>query len=238
MSDSDFDSQFDGEFDKDDDLRALLRGGDPAGSLSPADPAALASLLEDIMSADLDVRPEADEGSRLTGTHGRNRLTWLVAAAAAAVIAGVGGVAISGLGNDESTPSADRQTNSPGGTELGAKAPVAGLTTTLGVAAKQDRCAAPTPEILSQYQVAFQGTVTAIEGDTVTFEPSEVLNGEVGETVEVTAAQPVFDTMINTVQFQVGGDYLVAAYDGQVSQCYTGSASGALSSPFTKAFVH
>ena len=40
-----------------DELRALLRGGDPAGSLSPADPAALAILLEDIMSADLDVRP-------------------------------------------------------------------------------------------------------------------------------------------------------------------------------------
>ena len=105
---SDVDSGSD--FDRDDDLRALLRGGDPAGSLSPADPAALAILLEDIMSADLDVRPDADEGSRATGTHGRNRLTWLVAAAAAAVIAGVGGVAISGLGDDKAPPSAGRQT--------------------------------------------------------------------------------------------------------------------------------
>ena len=107
------------DFDSDDDLRALLRGGDPAGSLSPADPAALAILLEDIMSADLDVRPDADEGSRATGTHGRNRLTWLVAAAAAAMIAGVGGVAISGLGNDKAPPSAGHQTTSPGGTEVG-----------------------------------------------------------------------------------------------------------------------
>ena len=59
MSDSDFD-----RLRHDDDLRALLRGGDPAGSLSPADPAALAILLEDIMSADLDVRPER---TRATG---------------------------------------------------------------------------------------------------------------------------------------------------------------------------
>ena len=61
-------------FDRDDELRALLRSGDPAGSLSPADPAALSHLLEDTMSADLEVRPDApDDGDRATGTHGRNR---------------------------------------------------------------------------------------------------------------------------------------------------------------------
>jgi len=226
------------DFDSDDNLRALLRGGDPAGSLSPADPAALAILLEDIMSADLDVRPEADEGSRATGTHGRNRLTWLVAAAAAAMIAGVGGVAISGLGNDKAPPSAGHQTTSPGGTEVEAGAPLPGQTTALGVGAKQDKCAAPTPEILAQYPQAFQGTVTSIEGDTVTINTTEVLNGEVGETVQVTAPQGLFDTMIGTVNFEVGESYLVAAYDGQLSMCYSGMATGDLRSPFEKAFVH
>jgi hypothetical protein len=226
------------DFDSDDNLRALLRGGDPAGSLSPADPAALAILLEDIMSADLDVRPDADEGSRATGTHGRNRLTWLVAAAAAAMIAGVGGVAISGLGNDKAPPSAGHQTTSPGGTGSDANAPLAGQTTALGVGATQDKCAAPTPEILAQYPQAFQGTVTSIEDDTVTIETTEVLNGEVGETVEVTAPQSEFDAMIGAVNFEVGESYLVAAYDGQLSMCYTGSANGSLRSPFEKAFVH
>jgi hypothetical protein len=230
MSDSDFDS--------DDNLRALLRGGDPAGSLSPADPAGLAILLEDIMSADLEVRPDTDDGTRATGTHGRNRLAWLVAAAAAAMIAGVGGVAISGLGNDKAPPSADRQTTSPGGTEPDANAGLPGQTTALGVSAKQDKCAVATPAILAQYPVAFQGTVTSIEGDTVTLDTTEVLQGEVGETVQVTAPQGLFDAMIGTVDFQVGGDYLVAAYDGQLSQCYSGSASGDLRSPFDKAFVH
>jgi hypothetical protein len=226
------------DFDSDDNLRALLRGGDPAGSLSPADPAALAILLEDIMSADLDVRPDADEGSRATGTHGRNRLTWLVAAAAAAMIAGVGGVAISGLGNDKAPPSAGHQTTSPGDTGSDANAPLAGQTTALGVGATQDKCAAPTPEILAQYPQAFQGTVTSIEDDTVTIETTEVLNGEVGETVEVTAPQSEFDAMIGAVNFEVGESYLVAAYDGQLSMCYTGSANGSLRSPFEKAFVH
>jgi hypothetical protein len=230
MSNSDFDS-----FDRDDDLRALLRGGDSAGSLSPADPAALAILLEDIMSADLDVRPEADEGSRDTGTHGRNRLTWLVAAAAAAVIAGAGGVAISGLGNDDAPPSAGRQTTSPGGNELAPNS--AGQTTTLSVADQNGRCRAPNAAILAQYDQAFQGTVTAIEGDTVTLATTDILNGEVGDTVQVTAPQGL-STLVSTVNFQVGQDYLVAAFDGQMSQCYSGSASGALRSPFTKAFGH
>ena len=51
----------DNDFDRDDELRALLRSGDPVGSLSPADPAALANLLEDIMSADLEIRPDAEK---------------------------------------------------------------------------------------------------------------------------------------------------------------------------------
>ena len=154
------------------------------------------------------------------------------------MIAGVGGVAISGLGNDKAPPSAGHQTTSPGGTGSDANAPLAGQTTALGVGATQDKCAAPTPEILAQYPQAFQGTVTSIEGDTVTIETTEVLNGEVGETVEVTAPQSEFDAMIGAVDFEVGESYLVAAYDGQLSMCYSGSANGSLRSPFEKAFVH
>ena len=80
--------------------------------------------------------------------------------------------------------------------------------------------------------------MTSIEGDTVTLETTEVLNGEVGETVQVTAPQALFDAMIGTVDFQVGESYLVAAFDGQISMCYSGSATGDLRSPFEKAFVH
>ena len=120
------------DFDRDDDLRALLCTGDPARSLSPADPAALANLLGDIMSADLEIRPEAEPGDRATGTHGRSRLTWLVAAAAAAVIAGVGGYALSGSGgNGSGAPTAHDSQAGSGGSSLEAGAPDPGVTTEL-----------------------------------------------------------------------------------------------------------
>ena len=67
---------------------ARLRAADPASSLPPADPAWVARLLEDTMSNDVLTE------SRETGTHNRSPLTWLVAAAAAVIIAGVGVFAV------------------------------------------------------------------------------------------------------------------------------------------------
>lgn len=244
MSTSDSDRErSDSEFDTDDELRALLRGGDPAGSLPPADPAALASLLEDIMSADLDIRPVVDEGTRTTGTRGRNRLTWLVAAAAAAVIAGAGGFAVSALsGNDPTTPSAGESTTTTpgegGGLAAVAAAPAAGETTELTTGDPQARCAPATPELLAQYTQAFQGEVTAIEGDTVTLATTGVFAGDVGETVEVTAPSSTFPAMVKAVDFQVGHSYYVAAWQGQLSMCgYSGPATGDVAALWQKAFL-
>jgi hypothetical protein len=227
------------DFDRDDELRALLRGGDPAGALPPADPAALVHLLEDIMSADLEIRPTqpdaGDEGSRATGTHGRNRLTWLVAAAAAAVIAGVGGFAISGLSGDSAPPQAGPNTTTP---DTSVNAPLAGQTTDLTATAPRVRCAPVSAAILVQYDQAFQGTVTAIDGDTVTLHTTEVFAGEVGETVQVTAAPAGLRAMIQQVKFEVGGTYLVSASAGSVGMCgFSGQATGELRSLYTKAFV-
>jgi hypothetical protein len=237
VSDSEFGAgEFDTvDFDGDDSLRARLRGGDPAASLAPADPAALNSLLEDIMTADLDIRP-AQPGqteSPQADPRRRTRATWWVAAAAVAVIAAGGAFAVNGLtGTDAGAPQADHKPS----TTTGAGA--AGQTTELSVADQQGKCASPDPAILAQYPLAFEGTVTSIEGDTMTIDTTDVLQGDVGETVQVTAPQAVFNDMINTVNFEVGHSYLVAAYDGQVSMCYSGSASGELRSPFDKAFVH
>ena len=223
MSDSDFDS--------DDDLRALLRSGDPAGSLSPADPAGLAILLEDIMSADLDVRPAAKGAGPPAPTVATGSPGWSPLRPSPRSPPEAPSPSMVFPVTDTNAPTAGDKPTVTG-------PDVAGQTTELGVAAKEGRCAVPTPAILAQYPVAFQGTVTSIEGDTVTLDTTEVLQGEVGETVQVTAPQGLFDAMIGTVDFQVGGDYLVAAFDGQMSQCYSGSAGGALRSPFDKAFVH
>ena len=83
----------------DDQLDARLRAADPAASLPEADPAWVARLLEDTMSNDVLTE------SRENGTHNRSPLTWLVAAAAAVIIAGVGIFAVvNGQGADEPTP--------------------------------------------------------------------------------------------------------------------------------------
>jgi hypothetical protein len=229
----------DSDFDRDDELRALLRASDPASSLPAADRAALAILLEDIMSADLEIRPVApDDASRASGTHGRNRLTWLVAAAAVAMIAGVGGVAIAGLSDDDSpAPQAsDHRTTPPAST---AAAPVAGLTTELTAKAPTGRCAVPDATLLARYDQAFQGTVTAVDDGMVTLQATEVFNGEVGETVQVAAAPADMQALASSVNFQVGGTYLVSAFGGSVSTCpgFSGPASGDVQKLYTEAFV-
>ena len=68
--------------ESDDELLARLRAVDPASSLPAADPDRVARLLEDTMDNDLLTE------SRETGARNRGPLTWLVAAAAALIIAG------------------------------------------------------------------------------------------------------------------------------------------------------
>ncbi len=236
-------------FDQDDDLRALLRSGDPAGALPPADPAALASLLEDIMSADLDVRPDAESP---TPERGRNPLTWLVAAAAAVVIAGAGAFAVSGLGGDDPAPptAGPETTTAPADTAPGTGAdpapapavnePIAGETTQLSVGPVATKCAVPTPALLAEYPQAFQGQVAAVDASNgkVTLTTTDVFTGEIGETVEITAAPRLIGAMIGAVKFELGGTYNVAVFDGQVAMCgYSGPAAGQTEELFRAAFV-
>lgn len=233
-------------FDQDDDLRALLRSGDPAGTLPPADPAALASLLEDIMSADLDVRPDAESP---TAERGRNPLTWLVAAAAAVVIAGAGAFAVSGLGGDDPAPPtagpktttapADTSPSTGGEPAPSVNEPIAGETTQLSVGAQAGKCAVPTAALLAQYPQAFQGRVAAVDqgNGKVTLTTTDVFTGEIGETVEIVAAPRLIGAMIGAVKFEVGGTYNVAVYDGQVAMCgYSGPAAGQTEELFREAF--
>ena len=103
----------------DDEMLDLLRSRDPAASLPPADPAQVARLLEDAMSHDVDTRahatvPQADPRRRTP-------LTWLVAAAAVLVIAGVGAFALFG-GDDEPTAAPPDETRADGAGALRATA--------------------------------------------------------------------------------------------------------------------
>ena len=107
MTDHDRDAGWDAE----PELRDRLRAVDPAASLPPADPTRVARLLEDTMSHPVDT--EVATPVRKTGTRGRGPLTWLVAAAAIALIAGAG---LFGLLNHDSAnkvPTAGDATSSP-----------------------------------------------------------------------------------------------------------------------------
>src|SRR3954451_21542616 len=83
-----------------DELRDRLQASDPAASLPPDGPDRGARLLEDVMSTELTTE------NRETGTHDRSRLTWLVAAAALVIIAGVGLFAVTNLNDGSGTPTA------------------------------------------------------------------------------------------------------------------------------------
>ena len=137
---------------EDTELFERLRAHDPAASLPPAEPARVARLLEDAMSHDLD-----------TPARRRTALTWLVAAAALLVIAGVGVFAVVGGDDEPQVPTA--QEPAPTVVELSARPPVAA------------KCAVPTAELLGNQETAFDGTVSAIADGTVTLDVTEWYRG-------------------------------------------------------------
>ena len=124
--------------DEHDELRARLRAADPASSLPRPDPDRVARLLEDTMS-----HPETPE-SGADGTRQRSPLTWLAAAAAVVIIAGVGVFAVMNLTQDSGTPAAGPEptasTSAASTTEL--RAPGAGATS--------GRCLPPSAEVLAR----------------------------------------------------------------------------------------
>lgn len=214
----------------DDDLRARLRGADPAASLGPADPDAVTRLVEATVAQE--TLPETRE----SGLRGRSALTWALAAAACALILGVVTLALlrpwagdgaAPVAEDaptvDVTPTADDETVAPTVLQLPAS-----------VAA---RCAPPSADILGTFEVAFRGSVSSTEGGTVVLEPEEVYAGAVGDTVEIAAPEESLVDLIGAPRFEVGTSYLVAASGGEVAVCgYSGPATRALERLYARAF--
>ena len=209
------------DFDRDDELRDMLRAVDPVSSLSPADPAGVARLLEDAMSTDL------NHETRETRSRSRGPLTWLVAAAAVVLIAGVGtfGFLNQDEGNDAVPTAQDPTVTMPTVTMLQAPADING------------RCMVPTAEVLSNQALAFEGTVQEISGDRVVLEPSTFYAGEETDLVEVQATSADMAALIGAVEFQEGESYLVSATDGRVTVCgFSGPVAPELSAMYAEAF--
>ncbi|GAB6985086.1 hypothetical protein [Nocardioides pyridinolyticus] len=184
-----------------DELHDRLRAADPASSLPPADPHRVARLLEDVMSTELTTE------NRETGTRDRSPLTWLVAAAAVLIIAGVGLFAVLAHGEDQPAPppAADHQTV----TELTAPGPEAYAA----------RCMVPNAELLSRQEVAVDGTVTTVADGVVTLAVSKWYAGDPTDLVRVQAPEAAMQELVGAVDFEEGGRYLVSATDGVVTVC-------------------
>jgi hypothetical protein len=228
------------EFDRDDELRGLLASADPALSLTPADPAGLTALLEDLMTHETQTRPDPELTSRATGNHGRSPLTWLAAAAAVVMIAGAGAFGLSQMNDGGPTVVAGGEPSASEGTDPGSAATAPAVTQLAAPSAEAAgaRCAVTTPSMLATQEQAFAGTVTAIDGDTVTLATTTVYAGDVGEQVQVTGPSPELHALLDAVHFEVGRDYLVSADGGVVSVCsFSGPASPSLQRLYDRAFT-
>jgi hypothetical protein len=194
--------------DEHDELRARLRAADPASSLPRPDPDRVARLLEDTMSHSDTPESRPDEARQ------RSPFTWLVAAAAVVIIAGVGAFTLMNRGEDSGSslagPEPTDSTGASSVTEL--QAPGAGATT--------GRCLPPSADVLSGADVAFEGTVEGIRGDLVTLRATQWYAGSPTDLVTVRGPSEDLQALLVAVDFQDEGRYLVAASNnGRVMVC-------------------
>lgn len=156
---------------------------------------------------DADRRAEPTPEPR-TGTHHRNPLTWLVAAAAVAVIVAVTAFVLSQRDTVGTS-------TTPSGGEDQQSATV--LTTSVEPAG---RCMSPSPRALRGADHAFDGVVTRLSDGTATLDTSHWYVGDPTRTVTVRAPSADMQALLAAVRFEKGERYLVAASDdGRVMLC-------------------
>ena len=217
-----------------DELREQLGRLDPMHPAVPVEPVTTPSSqarLEHIMNTPLvdrntsDAMPDPSHEAVValhTPTDLRRRRTWMVlgGAAAAAFVAIGGAVLINNAGGDDAP-------------QIAAGPP---LVLTLPASDPMAMCIQFDTTILAGMSPAFAGTVTAIDGDTVTLTVDRWYTGGDVATVELQGASAT-PGLEGGADFQVGQQYLVTATDGNVNSCgYTGLATPELAAAFDTAF--
>ena len=169
-----------------DSLDSRLRAADPAASLTPAGDDAAARLLEDVMTH--------DPMTRETPGRDRGPMTWLVAAAAVLLIAGVATWAAVGHGTDNPPPAAGAPT----------------VTTLSAPATPTGRCMVPSADRLRAAALAFDGQVVSVQGDAVTLRVRHWYTGQAFDRVRVTGSPQRLQDLVGAADFTAGDRYLVA----------------------------
>jgi hypothetical protein len=98
-------------------------------------------------------------------------------------------------------------------------------------------CLPVTAEFMADMSPAFEGTVTAVEGETVTLTFDLWFAGDTGATEAELTAPAGMEALIGGVEFSVGETYLITASGGTVNYCgYSGPATPELRAIFEAAF--
>ena len=197
-----------------DQLRERLARIDPMHPGVDTEPMTTESsrnLLEGIMSTPVIEQPPAAPEPK------PNR--WLVGVAAAVVlVVAVGGaIALTGDGEDPVASGPPLELNAAG------EDPMA-------------MCIMFSVEELAKMEVAFEGTVTSVEGETVTLDVDEWFKG--GDAGQVILNAPAdMEALIAGFPFEVGTQYLITAYDGNVNYCgFSGPSTPEFRTAFEQAF--
>lgn len=185
-----------------DELEQRLRAADPVPATVPVDsprsPRAR-TLVEYLMTDPVTLDPPRSQRPR----------RWAMVAAAAAAVVAVG-VAVSLSGDDsDDAPSS-----------LALSVPAEDM---------MAMCIEVTPEILRDAsEVAFEGTVTELDGRVATLSVDRWFAGDEVDEVVVTGADENETALLGGVVLEDGGQYLISAGDGEVRSCgLSGEASDA-----------
>ncbi|MGI8645643.1 MAG: hypothetical protein ACR2JD_04925 [Nocardioides sp.] len=148
------------------------------------------------------------------------RGTGLVVAAAMLVLAGCGGA------------------DDDGATEKSRDAEPTVTSLSVPDTATATRCAAPSAAVLGAAATAFDGQVTAVDGDTATLAVDEWYAGDPTDVVEVEAPSESLQDLIGAAAFEEGERFLVAADErGVLLVCgYTAAYDDRLAALYAESF--
>lgn len=204
-----------------DDLELRLRAADPSPAERAVDDARsprARALMEHVMNS-----PEAPKTISLDARSPlpRRRRGLIIGAAAAVVIAMALGAALVSSGDDGRSS-----------VTIAAPAPAGGPV--------MSSCIALSPDVLSAVDLAFDGTVTKVDGDQVILAVSRWFKGGTSDDVVVTqqAAGDAPSTIeMDGVVLNEGGHYLVSATGGVVNGCgFSGNHTEELLDLYEQAF--
>lgn len=196
-----------------DDLRQRLASIDPMSAEVPVEPVTSQSsrrLMEKAMSTDLKEQAAAQRP--------RRSIQALPVAALAALVLAIGGVVAF--------------------SNLSGNAPAAALELSAPAEDTMASCIMFSPEELTRVaEIAFEGTVTSVEGSTVTLSVDTWFKGDAYAKVVLDAPLGM-EALIGGIPFEIGGQYLVSAQAGTVNYCgFSGPSTPEYRAAFQQAFA-